>query len=234
MSLMLAAPAQALAEAAAKSPLDGTGIEPNVVSYVEYRDPLIRFNRAIFKFNDVSFRYVLIPAAHAYQVLPSPMRTGVGNFFDNIKTPIPLVNHLLQGQPRKAGTSFGRFLINSTIGVAGIFDPATAWFHIERKNTGFDETLTQYGVNYGPYLVLPLVGPGTIREGSGLLGDGLLNPLAYVINNPESIGVRAFDEFQEIAPSVDGYLKLREESQDLYIFMRNLHLQGLQRDAEFK
>ncbi|MEX0963288.1 MAG: VacJ family lipoprotein [Pseudohongiellaceae bacterium] len=225
---------QVLAQDSQDNPLSGTGITPNVVGYTEYPDPLIRFNRAMFGFNDVAYRYVIIPAANAYMVLPEPVRDGVGNFFDNIKTPIPLVNQLLQLKGRDAGVSFLRFLVNSTVGIVGIFDPATTWLQLERSDTGFNETLAHYGVDYGPYLVMPFAGPATIREGSGLIADGFLNPLAYVLDSPKSIAVRAADNLQEFAPFAEGYLSLCSESQDLYIFMRELHLQSIQRDAQFE
>lgn len=221
------------------SPLAGTGITPNVVSFDdsaqggEFPDPLVRFNRAVFAFNDVAYRYALIPAARVYGGVPAPVQTGIGNFFDNIKMPISLVNHALQLQPRKAGVDIGRFLINTTIGIAGIFDPATHWFDIPAEQTGFSETLVQYGTSHGTYIVLPFIGPSNVRDGSAFFLDSLLNPLAYIIDNPESIGVRAFDNFQDFAPSADTYLSMREESEDLYIFMRNLHLEGIQRDVEF-
>lgn len=231
---VLLTPGKLVAQAVEDSVLTGTGIEPNVVSYTEYHDPLIRFNRAMFAFNDVSYRYVLIPAARTYQQLtPALVRTGVSNFFNNIKTPIPLLNHLLQLQPREAGIDFLRFIINSTVGVAGIFDPAAYWFNLEREDADMSETLIGYRMDYGTYLVLPLIGPSNLRDGGALLADGFLNPLGYILENPESLMVRGFDNFQEFAPSAAGYLQLREESEDLYIFMRNLHLQALQRDAEY-
>jgi len=226
------------AVAQSSSPLDGTGITPNVVSFDdsaqgrEFPDPLIRFNRAVFAFNDVTYRYALIPAARVYREVPAPVQTGIGNFFDNIKTPISLANHVFQLEPRKAGVDIARFLINSTIGIVGLFDPATHWFEIEAEPTGFSETLVQYGTAHGTYLVLPFIGPSNLRDGSATFIDGLLNPLAY-LENPESLTLRVFDNFQEFAPAAETYLSMREESEDLYIFMRNLHLEGIQRDAQF-
>ena len=235
LSALLAASTKLSAQPDAASPLAGTGIEPNVVSYTEYNDPLIGLNRAIFKFNDVSYRYVLIPAAHGYMhITPAPIRTGIGNFFDNIKTPVPLINHLLQLKPGLAVVDLARFTINSTLGVAGIFDPASAWFQLEQEDTGMSETLIQYGIGYGAYLVIPLVGPSNLRDGTALLANGYLNPLRYILDNPESVVVRGFDNFQEFAPRADDYLELSRQSEDLYIFMRNLHLQGIQRDADYK
>lgn len=219
------------------SPLDGTGLTPNVVSYKEveeYSDPLMRFNRAVFKFNDVTYRYILIPAAQQYQKFPAPVRTSIGNFFDNIKMPISFVNHLLQLKPRPAGVDLSRFVVNSTVGLAGFFDPATSWLDIEKQDTNLSATLIQYGAGHGTFIVLPIIGPSNARDGSAFFVDGLLNPLAYILDQPETYVVRGFDNFQDFAPSAESYLAMRAESQDLYIFMRNLHLQGLQRNAEFK
>ncbi len=218
--------------------LAGTGIQPNVVSTIEpedYEDPFIRLNRVIFAFNDVSYRYAIIPAARTYlNVTPAPVRSSIGNFFNNIKTPITAVNHLLQMKPREAGVDIMRFAINSTIGIAGLFDPASTRFEMPRNDTGMSETLRHYGTGYGAYLVLPFIGSSNVRDGSSLFIDGYLNPLRYMLDQPESTVVRVFDNFQEFAPAAEAYLTLREESQDLYIFMRNLHLQGLQRDAEYQ
>jgi len=216
------------------SPLEETGIEPNVVSYSESPDPLIRYNRAMFTFNDVAYRYALIPAENAYVKLPVSVRTGIGNFFDNLKSPIPFVNQVFQLEWRDAGTTVARFVVNSTIGIAGIFDPSTTWLEIERKESGFSDTLSRYGVGYGPYFVMPIAGPSTIREGGGFLADGFVNPLAYILDNPESLEVRAFDNFQDSNSAISAYLKMRDESQDLYVFMRELHMQGIRRDTEFE
>lgn len=219
------------------SPLAGTGIEPNVVSYTveeEIDDPLIRLNRAIFAFNDVTYRFVLIPFARVYNEVPNPVRSGIGNFFDNIKTPIPFANHLLQGQGRQAAVDIMRFGINTTIGLLGIFDPATKWFELERINTNFNETLTQYNVAHGAYFVLPFAGPSTIRGAGGFIVDSFLNPIGYLLEEPDGTITRVFDNMQEFAPAAPGYLELRKNSSDLYIFMRNAHLQDIQRDAEYK
>lgn len=244
MAMLCSAGTSALAQPN-ESPLDGTGITPNVISFDdtqsvdpetgEVRDPLMRLNRAVFKFNDISYRYALIPAARFYQNgIPAPVRTGVGNFFDNIKSPISFTNHLLQIKPRDAGVDLARFLINTTIGVAGIFDPATHWFELEKRETSMSATLVQYGTRHGTYIVLPFIGPSNVRDGSAMFVDGLLNPLRYILDNPESGVVRVFDNFQEFAPSAESYLTMRAESEDLYIFMRNLHLQGVQRDEAYQ
>lgn len=211
--------------------------EITVVSYPpsEFKDPLIGFNRAMFAFNDISYRYVLIPVAKGYNaVAPQPVRTGVSNIFANIKAPIHIINHILQGQPSKAGTTSARFLLNTTVGVAGIFDPASSWFDLPIEETGFSETLTQYGSGYGVYLVLPFIGASDLRGGTGEVVDYFLNPIPYITEQPDTTLIMASDTLQAFAPHAESYLRLREESDDPYLFFRNMHLQGLLRDKQFK
>lgn len=209
------------------------GVAPNVVAYEDYNDPLEGLNRRVFAFNDVAYQSVLIPAANAYMKLPGPARSGIGNFFDNVRSPISLVNHVAQGEMARAGTTGLRLLINTTIGLAGLFDPANHWFDLEEEQARTGETLARHGAGYGFYLVIPLVGPSTARGGTGLVVDALLNPLRYLLDNPESLTVRTFGNFQSFAPVAETYSATDEESEDLYLFMRNLHLQGLQRDEDF-
>ena len=211
--------------------------EITVVSYKEsdYKDPLIGFNRAIFAFNDVSYRYALIPIAKGYRyITPDPVETGISNVFANIKAPIHIVNHLLQWQPSKAGTTTARFLINTTIGIAGIFDPAQAWFSLTKEETGFSDTLVQYGSGYGTYLVLPFVGPADLRSGTGMVADYFLNPIPYITPQPDSTYIMAGDKLQAFAPHAESYETLRAESNDPYLFFRNKYLQGLLRDQQFQ
>jgi phospholipid-binding lipoprotein MlaA len=161
-------------------------IEPTVVSYPDYRDPIIHLNRAIFAFNDVTYRYFLIPLGKGYvQVVPELIRKGISNFFDNIKTPIYAVNNLLQLKPEPLGKNIMRFGLNTTIGLLGLFDPATDWFEIKRQETHFDDTLAQYGAGYGVYLVLPIFGPSDLRHSTSLVVDYFLNPITYLTDNPE-------------------------------------------------
>lgn len=208
-------------------------IEPTVVSAPQYRDPLIRVNRAIFAFNDVTYRYLLIPISTGYtKVVPKPARRSIGNFFHNVKTPIYVVNDLLQLKPRAFGRHLSRFVINSTVGIGGLFDPAKAWFKLDKTHTGFEDTLARYGAGYGIYLVLPLLGSSDLRNGPGRLADYFLNPIPYVTQEPETTGIMALDSLQDFAPGAEKYKKLRREVEDPYIFFRNLYLQGVERDAE--
>lgn len=208
--------------------------EPTVVAYRDYRDPLIRFNRAMFAFNDVSYRYLLIPLAKGYtNTVPTPVQQSVSNFFYNIKAPIYTLNNILQLKPKAAGTNIARFGINSTIGILGLFDPAYHWFDLEKADTSLGETLAQYGAGYGFYLVLPLLGPSDLRSGTSSLVEGFLHPVSYISEDRDRIIIQGFDYFQDFAPEAASYNDLVGESEDPYIFIRNFYLQNLQRDADY-
>lgn len=209
------------------------GLEPTVVASAKYRDPLIGLNRATFAFNDFTYRRVLIPISKGYVwAVPAPARRSVGNFFHNIRTPIYVANDVLQLEPRPLGRHLARFVINSTVGVGGLFDPAQAWFGLKKTATGFEDTLAGYGVGYGIYLVLPIFGSSDVRNGVSLVADYFLNPIPYLTEDPATSAVMAYDNFQEFAADADKYEELRRRLDDPYIFFRNLHLQGVQRDAE--
>lgn len=210
--------------------------DDTVVSYDDYSDPLIGMNRAIFAFNDVTYRYALIPMSKGYlYVVPEPARRGVGNFFYNLKSPVYIVNNALQLKPKDAGVNLLRFGINTTVGILGLFDPAKHWFDLEKADTTLGDTLAQYGAGYGVYLVVPFLGPSDLRTGTSTLVEGYLHPIRYLMEDErERFLVQGFDYFQEFAPSAEDYENLREESDDPYIFFRNMYLQGLQRDAEYQ
>lgn len=221
-------------EPASEANGDAEDFGPNMVRVAEYRDPLIGLNRAVFAFNDVSYRYVLVPAARTYQnVTPDPVKQGIGNFFYNLRTPIYALNHLFQGKPDQTVRDLGRFLVNTTVGIVGIFDPADTWLQMERQVTSAGDTLAQYGVGYGAYLVLPFIGSSNLRNAGGMLLEMPLNPIEYLMEEPEGTVVRVFDNFQLYSPMIQSYLDITEESEDPYIFMRNLHIQGIQRDAAY-
>ena len=133
-------------------------------------DPWGRLNRFIYRFNARFDEALFLPVANGYRRLPSPMRTGVHNFFGNIAEIDSFINYTLQGRLGRTVRSLGRFVINSTIGIGGLFDPATK-FHLPKAPTGFGTTLAQWGMHPGPYLVIPFYGPSTLRGGVGLAAD---------------------------------------------------------------
>jgi phospholipid-binding lipoprotein MlaA len=191
-------------------------------------------NRVVFTFNDVAYRYVLVPVSRTWlERVPEPARRSVGNFFGNLKAPIYLVNHLAQLELTAALHDVERFAINTTWGVLGFRDPAGERFGIEAAPTGFADTLSHHGAGHGVYLTLPFVGPSDVKSGTGLLADWLLNPIRYFTENPTTLGVQSLDYVQEAAPQADAYPELRAESDDPYVFFRNLHLERVQRDADY-
>lgn len=209
-------------------------MDTTVVSYDNYKDPLIKINRGIFKFNDITYRYFFIPLSKGYiKVVPDPVEKCIGNFFYNIKTPIYAINHLLQRKPKLMGRSILRFGINTTIGILGLFDPAKKKFQMEKEATYFENTLGRYGINYGIYLVVPIFGPSDLRSGTGAIVDNFLNPITYLVEFPTSLLIQGFDNFQYFAPRAEEYNILRLKSDDPYIFFRNFYLQGVQRDANY-
>jgi len=213
---------------------DSERFGPDMVAVAGYNDPLIGFNRAVFAFNDVSYRYVLVPAARTYQnVTPDPVKAGIGNFFYNLRTPIYALNHLFQGKPDQTAKDLARFVVNTTVGIAGIFDPADSWLKMERQVTSAGDTMAQYGVGYGAYLVLPFIGSSNLRNVGGMLLEMPLNTIEYLVDDPEGTVIRVFDNFQLYSPMIQSYLDITAESEDPYIFMRNLHIQGIQRDAAY-
>lgn len=207
--------------------------EPTVIAYEDYQDPLESFNRAMFKFNDVSYRYFLSPLAKGYRkITPKPVNNGIANFFLNLREPLFVVNKLLQAEPVDTGKSLLRLGINTTVGLLGLFDPADAWFNLPREKTSFGDTLAFYGVGYGAYLVLPLAGPSDFRSGSSIVLDYFLHPLNYLEDERTATGLKLFDRFQDNAEMLDAYPTMAAESEDAYIFLRNLYLQRLERDAD--
>jgi phospholipid-binding lipoprotein MlaA len=139
---------------------------PSMYSY----DPLERMNRFTYRFNARFDERVFLPVANGYRRIPGPIRAGVHNFFRNLAEVTSTVNYGLQWRLGSGARSLGRFVINSTIGIGGLFDVASK-FKLSNEQTGFGATLSTWGVPPGPYLVVPLLGPSTLRDGFGFLGD---------------------------------------------------------------
>lgn len=173
-------------------------------------DPLEGFNRRVYRFNALADKYVLLPVVHVYdKITPDPVQTGISNFFSNLGEINTFANSVLQLKPRSSGVTLSRFVINSTVGLAGFFDPATH-FGLAQRNEDFGQTLGHYGVGAGPYLVLPFFGPSDLRDAIGIGADqGLfyvVDPLqlddstpgriaynlAYVINKRDTTNFRYY------------------------------------------
>jgi len=152
-------------------------------------DPLEGFNRGVFDFNEALDVALLKPVAKAYQaVLPELVRTGVDNFFDNLLDAWSAVNHLLQGKPLEASEMGVRFGMNTFIGLAGLIDVASD-AGLERRSEDFGQTLGRWGFGAGPYIVLPLLGPSTLRDTAALVLDWRATPLAMLHNSRDRVGL---------------------------------------------
>jgi phospholipid-binding lipoprotein MlaA len=162
-------------------------------------DPLEGFNRAMYTFNDTLDGVLLKPLATAYRALPDPIEKGVGNFFSNLGDPLNALNNLLQGKLDVAVNDLMRFVINTTIGIGGIFDVASE-AQMAKSDEDFGQTLAVWGVDSGPYLVLPFFGPSTIRDAAGLGVDKL------VFAEQEVGNTQIFDLVQEVDSSDDRLL----------------------------
>lgn len=144
------------------------------------RDPWEGYNRKMHGFNRGADRVLFRPVAVAYdKVTPKPVKTGIRNMFGNLGQPGTAVSQVMQGHPVKAAQSLGRFVVNSTIGVAGLFDPATR-FGMPRYNEDVGQVFATWGWDNSRYLVMPILGPGTVRDTVGRFGDQQLTPISYV------------------------------------------------------
>ena len=221
------APARA-GEAAPSQP--GPEVElPDDLDYEdepEAYDPIEGWNRAVFKFNDVLYFALLKPTVRVYNTLvPEPGRVGVRNFFRNITTPVRLVSLLLQGNLKGAGVSLARFGVNSTFGVLGLIDAAGMHLDLEYQDEDLGQAFGAWGLAPGAYLVWPVLGPSTVRDSVGMVGDGFLNPVYYLDDKYLALGIRAGEGFNDASLHEGEYEEFKEASIEPYIAMRNIYLQ---------
>ncbi len=188
-------------------------------------DPWEPFNERTFWFNRQFDRYVVKPVATAWDtVVPDEVQRGLGRMFDNVGMPRRVLNSLLQLKFDGVGRELSRFLLNSTIGLAGFFDVAQAE-GLEPSNEDTGQTLAVYGVGPGPYLVLPFLPPLTVRDGIGFGIDGLLNPIIYFAPFAASAGMRASDIVNGRSLNLEVFEDVEAGTLDLYSAVRNGYLQ---------
>ena len=205
-------------------------------------DPLSGYNRAMTSFNDTLMMYVFIPISEAYAyIIPQPLRLGVSNAIDNIQFPIRFANNLLQGKFQNSSDELERFIINSTVGVAGLMDVATNHMTtpIPAHEEDFGQTLGHFGVGSGFHIVLPFFGPSNVRDVVGLTVDGYASPLVNVRglenykipdNLDQSIGIATVQFINKTSLHLGEYENLREDAIDLYPFFRDTYEQ--KRDSD--
>jgi phospholipid-binding lipoprotein MlaA len=193
----------------------------------EQYDPWEPFNERMLEVNRKLDRWVLKPVAQAYNfVTPDELQIMISNGFDNISFPPRFVNSLLQGKLKGATREIGRFLINSTIGVGGLFDPAKDVFGLVKSREDFGQTLGFYGVGPGPFLIVPLMEPMTVRDGVGKFVDGAMDPLVYYLPFIwERLGMKIGDTINERSLNLDLFQGFEESVIDLYSAVRHGYLQ---------
>ena len=216
--------ADARGPATAGGPLDDSSRSEELTTRDQHYDPLERFNDDIFEFNLGFDRLVLKPVAETYAAaVPRSVQTGIRNIVSNLDVVRKVVNNALQARPITASREVARFMLNSTVGIAGIFDMASK-MGLEPSDQDMGITLGLYGFSHGAYLVLPLLPPTTVRDGLGTVADSLMNPLGYLTPSYVPWTVRATDAVNSRALNMEAYEQL-ELSIDPYGAARNAYLQ---------
>jgi phospholipid-binding lipoprotein MlaA len=198
-------------------------------------DPLEPGNRGVLWFNRGVDWILIDPLTRGYEwIMPDPAERAVRRFFDNLASPSVLMNDLLQLRGRRAATTSARFVVNTTVGVAGFFDPAVK-FGLEDHHSDFGQTLWVYGVGSGPYLMLPLFGPSTARDGFGRLVDGALRPDTWLLGGAQLVVLGVGDGLSLRAMHREALEELKRSSVDYYAALRSVYWmdrQGVLRSAE--
>lgn len=193
---------------------------------VEIADPIKSVNEAFFWINDTLYFWVLKPVARGWRIVPEPARVSVDNFFENWMFPKRFVNTTLQGKLTGTATETGRFLVNTTVGLLGFFDPAKSWLGWDAYNEDTGQTLGAWGLGHGFYLVLPVFGPSSLRDGVGRVGDSFLDPMNYVgMKTTEQVGLRVFDTVNYLSIDKDTYESIKKNALDPYLFVRDAYIQ---------
>ncbi|MEE9259488.1 MAG: MlaA family lipoprotein [Candidatus Scalindua sediminis] len=195
------------------------------------KDPIRPYNRAIFGFNDKLYYYGFKPLYKGYNaVVPEKARIGVRNFFTNIRTPIRFFNCLFQGKFKGAGTELLRLTINTTIGVGGFSDPAKKFFHLEKQDEDFGQTLGKYGMGSNYFIEWPFLGPSNVRDTIGFVGDVALDPLTlltFFVSPFASTGAKGYDTLNEVSiDKGETYENIVEPAIDPYIALQDAYTQN--------
>ena len=199
------------------------------------------FSRAMFKFNHALDKAIFKPVAKGYRAIPQPLRHGTGNAVDNLRSLLTLTNNVLQGNFHGAGITAARFGINTTVGIFGVFDPATKLGLKDEGKEDFGQTLGVWGAESGCYFVLPILGPTTARDAVGLVGNTILDPVYQITHNSEIrnevVGNGNYSEHNYYyyrgtgavdfrAKNIESFKSLEENSIDLYASLKSLYLQN--------
>lgn len=204
--------------------------------FEELNDPLEPTNRGIFEFNQAVDEAVLKPVAKGYRAaLPAEARDSLRNFFNNVESPVIFFNDVLQGEGGRAAETAMRFFVNSTAGFFGFFDVA-AEYGLDRHGEDFGQTLAVWGVDSGPYLMLPILGPSNVRDTVGKVADRFMNPFTYLAANNDmtmaSMGANALDGVDTRSRHIEELEDIEATALDLYATIRSLYRQN--REGEIR
>ncbi len=191
----------------------------------EPHDPWERLNRSMYTFNDKLDVAVLEPTAKGYRIItPDPVEAGISNFFSNLGEITVIVNDILQFKPVEAISDSGRFIVNSSIGIGGLFDVAKH-MGLRKREEDFGQTLGYWGVNDGPYLVLPFFGPSSVRDGLGFVADIQIRPIKEIDDRDHRLILNTLNVISNRAELLEAGEILDEAAFDPYIFLREAYLQ---------
>jgi phospholipid-binding lipoprotein MlaA len=191
----------------------------------EIADPLESLNRLTFAFNDKLYRGVLKPVARGLRVLPEPVLVSGNNFFSNLGAPVSAFSALLQADLPNAGTEIARFAVNSTIGILGLFDPASD-MGLAQDEEDLGQTLARYGIGHGFYLVLPFYGSSSLRDTVGTIATAAVNPVYDNLETGEIIAINLTAAEVALALDQDTYEAFYDSALDPYIFFRSAWVQN--------
>jgi phospholipid-binding lipoprotein MlaA len=200
---------------------------------VEIADPIYYWNKGMYHFNDKLYFWVLKPVARGYRwALPEGARKGVKNFFYNLAFPIRFVNCLLQAKGKAAAGELGRFALNTTVGMFGLANPAKEHPALNPPDEDLGQSFGRWRIGNGFYVVWPFLGPSTLRDSVGLVGDSFLDPVRYVKPMEASIAITAGDTVNETSFKIGDYEALKEAAIDPYISIRDAYVQHRKKKVE--
>ncbi|WP_303721018.1 VacJ family lipoprotein [Malonomonas rubra] len=207
---------------------DGSFAEAEAINEILIDDPLEKINRGVFWVNDKLYFYLIKPIARGYRlILPRQARVSVANVFNNMATPVRAANDLLQLKFHDMATELYRLIVNSTVGIGGLFDPAASFVGVDNvDDEDFGQTLGYYGAGHGFYLVLPILGPSSLRDGAGTLVDTFSDPIRYAdVATLTYFGGKSFKVVNSLSLDRDTYEGIVRDSLDPYLFVRAAYAQ---------
>jgi phospholipid-binding lipoprotein MlaA len=200
---------------------------------VEIADPIYYWNKGMYHFNDKLYFWLFKPATRGYRwAVPELVRTGVSNFFYNLRFPIRFVSCLLQAKGSAAVGELGRFVVNTTAGVAGFRNVAKAHPKLNPSEEDLGQTFGRWGIGSGFYIVWPFLGPSTLRESVGWVGDLFLDPVTYVDPKEASAGIMVYETLNKASFTIGDYEALKEAALEPYVAIRDAYVQHRKKKVE--